>query len=732
MADNQVLIQIRGDVADINAKLADLKGHIGKVREEADKMAGNTKLSFAVLATGINQAIGVFQQVMAQVRQFTDAYAVAETATMKLAVTMRNQGDYTKEALKDLEDYAAQIQKTTAYEDDYVKARMATLKTYGMTSEEIKGAMKSVLDLASARKQEGMTAEQAADLIGKAYIGQTDRLKRYGIVIDESIPKGERFNEVLKQVQGRFGGAAAAELDTYAGQVAQLKNQLGDLAEVVGKTLLQAFRGLQVGLDMFVAGFWTMVEKILSGMSWLIGKLKEFSAYIGLDTTAKGLAETESIFRSGAENAAAAASISVASAAKHYDQMRKIGDIDAAIQKLKPGQRFIPPPEVDKAAESAREAWAKAARDIQAEIDKQGLDPLEKALIDLDKKVADLLEKAAKLPTAAERAKAGGLIETYRGVQTDEEITRDAQKDFDELLKMDKAWDDLAKKKQAAKEAEINAQLTSLDIAEKEGAYHRDTLHERIRLLGLLLSMQEQRLGEIDPKDTTAWNSQIDVINQTKLRLAEVRAETRPVFAELKIYAEQATDVWKQVGSAVTNAFKGMEDALVEFVKTGKLNFADFARSVIADLIRIQVRAGITGSLAQSAGSMVRDIVGLMSWGGFHSGGMGSEPTFYRIVPNPDLLPRYHKGLGPGERMSVTTDDEMILTPGQQKRMAELMRGASGGGPQSVRVEIVNQGQPVKATKAEGSFNGQEYIVSVVLDAINRDAYGMRRGMKGV
>ena len=39
MADNQVLIQIRADVADINAKLADVKGYIGKVTEETKKLS---------------------------------------------------------------------------------------------------------------------------------------------------------------------------------------------------------------------------------------------------------------------------------------------------------------------------------------------------------------------------------------------------------------------------------------------------------------------------------------------------------------------------------------------------------------------------------------------------------------------------------------------------------------------------------------------------------------------
>jgi hypothetical protein len=52
--------------------------------------------------------------------------------------------------------------------------------------------------------------------------------------------------------------------------------------------------------------------------------------------------------------------------------------------------------------------------------------------------------------------------------------------------------------------------------------------------------------------------------------------------------AEHARTVW-------TTAFKGMEDALVSFVKTGKLDFRSLADSIISDLIRIQIQKTVAG-----------------------------------------------------------------------------------------------------------------------------------------
>lgn len=60
-------------------------------------------------------------------------------------------------------------------------------------------------------------------------------------------------------------------------------------------------------------------------------------------------------------------------------------------------------------------------------------------------------------------------------------------------------------------------------------------------------------------------------------------------------YADQAANVAGQVESLFNSAARGMEDAFASFVTTGKLNFSDLAKSVIADIARMQARAAISG-----------------------------------------------------------------------------------------------------------------------------------------
>ena len=62
--------------------------------------------------------------------------------------------------------------------------------------------------------------------------------------------------------------------------------------------------------------------------------------------------------------------------------------------------------------------------------------------------------------------------------------------------------------------------------------------------------------------------------------------------------------------TALVNAFKGAEDALVNFVMTGKFNFKDFASSIIKDLIRIMIQQSIMKPLMGGLGSLFSGLGG--------------------------------------------------------------------------------------------------------------------------
>jgi lambda family phage tail tape measure protein len=65
-------------------------------------------------------------------------------------------------------------------------------------------------------------------------------------------------------------------------------------------------------------------------------------------------------------------------------------------------------------------------------------------------------------------------------------------------------------------------------------------------------------------------------------------------------YAYSVSDATKGLEQSIVNSFKGMEDAFVQFVTTGKFSFSDMAQSIISDLTRIAVQQTITGPLAKA------------------------------------------------------------------------------------------------------------------------------------
>lgn len=83
-------------------------------------------------------------------------------------------------------------------------------------------------------------------------------------------------------------------------------------------------------------------------------------------------------------------------------------------------------------------------------------------------------------------------------------------------------------------------------------------------------------------------------------------------------YLASARDVAGQTKSLFTSAFSSMEDAIVSFALTGKLLFADFAKSILADMARIATR--------QASSSALSSIFGLAASAGasYFGGGTGS------------------------------------------------------------------------------------------------------------
>ena len=178
--------------------------------------------------------------------------------------------------------------------------------------------------------------------------------------------------------------------------------------------------------------------------------------------------------------------------------------------------------------------------------------------------------------------------------------------------------------------------------------------------------------------------------------------------AALRNYIEDATNAAKQAERAVTGAFKSMEDALTQFVMTGKLDFNSLANSIISDLIRIQIQRAITLPLANFAMSLFApaasaalplgsgDLMGVNA-NIAHSGGLlGADGLPSRQVSATLFAGarRFHTGgLVSGEVPIIARQGEAVFTPGQLRALG----GAVATKPQvNVEVNVINRASGVE------------------------------------
>lgn len=252
---------------------------------------------------------------------------------------------------------------------------------------------------------------------------------------------------------------------------------------------------------------------------------------------------------------------------------------------------------------------------------------------------------------------------------------------------------------QGSRVRELNA-----DLARVEDRYRSIIDARRNSPLGLSdeeLALIKKSLEE--ELDLVRWFHEQKLELQQDWKLGAIDALTD--------YADEAANVYDSVGRMVTNSFKGMEDAIVGFVRTGKLEFRDLADSIISDMVRIAVQQSITGPLASAVGgffgggvdtSYAPNVLAFYAKGGYTGDGGKYEPA--GIV---------HRGEG------VLSQEEIRAIGGEagfNALRAAIRKGhASGGmagrpalppaaptGMPSVELNIINQsGQPVAASQPQ-------------------------------
>jgi lambda family phage tail tape measure protein len=216
----------------------------------------------------------------------------------------------------------------------------------------------------------------------------------------------------------------------------------------------------------------------------------------------------------------------------------------------------------------------------------------------------------------------------------------------------------------------------------------------------------------------------------------------KEAFDAVTLSKQKSIDMTKDLGSEmagfgkiVGNAFQGMADALVEFAKTGKLDFAGLINSMIADLARFALRAQMTKMFESATGpggflsflnpasalspaqAVANGVMPVMAKGGAYDMGIqafAQGGAFTNSIVNSPTLFKFAQGTG----MMGEAGPEAIMP---LKRDANGNLGVRTGNQGTTSVVVNNYGTEQATTKETTDSKGNRRIEVIIGEAVAKE-----------
>lgn len=689
------------------------------IGEKVGELAGNAGVLGRVLSTlgpaGTVAAVGLAALTAGLSKGLAD-YAEAEKITLRLNAVLEATGYAAGLTGDQLDQFADGMEAATMATAEQVKTAAAVLATFkSISGETFTRTLELAQDLAATF---GSDLSASAVQLGKALedpVNGISALARVGVTFSasqkdvikglvETGQKAEAQKLILDVLAQQVGGAGAGEAKSLSGAFKHAADALGNFLEELA-SLTGAAPGARAALDGIAEGInkvtvnalgagsagiqAAVAAKELASAQKELAQAQELANATGLKEDFDAVAAWEkrvADLKAKVETIAAAAKqaddkVDAATAGRAKsagDQatetaLAQLAELNKEIEKLATPEEKIralrdnlgeivkrmnalkdqgaDPAIIGKTIEAATEYTRRAV----AEIEKPGIDAKNKASEQTRDLIADLVtsinlfgksreefikkytDRLGEGASDAEINRVRQLAGAFYDKQEAEKAAKEAADDHDKVMEDGKhTLEDVrtAAEKYAAKVAELNDQL-------KAGAITQETYAKAVE--------KARREMEDHAKDGISG-----------------------VRRALRKYAEEANDSAKQIEEAITGGFKAGEDALVEFVTTGKLNVTDLVNSIIADLARLAIRQSITGPLSSALGSVFGGGGSVLTGSGwttgiYHTGGrVGESRSGSRDLPAAlwGMAPRAHTGarlLGPGEVPIIAQLGERVL-----------------------------------------------------------------------
>jgi len=316
------LAQADNDTKSFTKKL----GKYGKMAAAAFVVAGAAAAAYAV-------KIGI-DGVKAAVED--------EQSQKQLAEALKNTTNATDAQIKSTEDYITKQQLAFGVADTKLRPALANLARATGDVGKAQQLTNLALDIAAGT---GRDLETVSLTLAKAYNGNIGALTKLGIPLDENIKKTKDFNVVQDELVRLFGGAAKANTETYAGQLAIVTERVGELKESIGVALLPTMKVLLEEVNKVAKGFSGEDPEGLSNRARELAGNFEGDGAFSLGGALRAVADAFSnLFSTVTDGGPGAASMMERIAASLETVANAINAISNAYQAALPALRFIQNP----------------------------------------------------------------------------------------------------------------------------------------------------------------------------------------------------------------------------------------------------------------------------------------------------------------------------------------------------------------------------------------------------
>ena len=222
-------LKILADIDDLKKKLNEADGAVENNSSKISEFGKKAAAAFAVAAAAA-VAYGTKLAIDGVKAAIED-----EQAQLRLAAALRSATGATDAQIKATEEMILKTSLATGVADDKLRPAFQRLAVSTKDTTKAQELLNLALDISKGR---GIELETVANALGRAQDGNTTALGRLGLGLSKSELATLSFTEVQQKLSDLYGGAAAANAETFQGKIDRLKVGFDEAKESLGVALL--------------------------------------------------------------------------------------------------------------------------------------------------------------------------------------------------------------------------------------------------------------------------------------------------------------------------------------------------------------------------------------------------------------------------------------------------------------------------------------------------------------